>query len=250
MGDKTSIGDRMKNYEAVPQIKLTPRMPMIIRVDGRAFHTYTRGFNKPWDDCLTNTMNDVAHALMKEVQGAKLAYVQSDEVSVLTTDYEMHETQAWFDKKVQKVCSVAASVATGAFNDNISIKHVHRKIAHFDARCFVIPVEDVNNYFIWRQQDATRNSIQGLAHANFPHKQLQGVSTGQAKEKLLVEKEIDWDELELWKQRGWCVRRTKEIFQPDPKTQPDILVFERTVIESDWDIPLFVEDREYVEKLL
>lgn len=253
MADKTNLGDRMKEYEAVPRIKLTRRMPMIIRVDGKAFHTYTRGFDKPWDDKLVRAMNYAAQALMDQVQGAKLAYVQSDEISILATDYDKLLSAAWFDKNVQKMCSVAASVATAAFNAHMACYDGGAKTAHFDARCFALPQAEVCNYFIWRQQDATRNSIMGLAQKYFSHKQLHGVNTGQAQEKLFQEHGINWNDCETWQKRGWCVIRKRvemTIEEAQSLGTNDPEAFFRNVIESDWDIPIFTQDREYVESKL
>jgi tRNA(His) 5'-end guanylyltransferase len=234
---KDDLGNRMKGYERVPNIRLTPRMPFIIRVDGKAFHSFTKGFDKPWDLKLVEAMTTAAQHLMKEVMGSKIAYIQSDEISILCTDYDRLESQPWFDKKVQKICSVSASIATMAFNSDLlkSKGKIHH--ACFDARVFPIPKEEVCNYFIWRQQDAVRNSIQGLGQNKFSHKQLQGKNGSQIQEMLFQEHGINWNALETWKKRGWCVVREK--------TET-----ERTLIKPDWDSPTFSQDRDYIEKHL
>jgi tRNA(His) guanylyltransferase len=193
---------------------------MIVRVDGKAFHSYCRHADKPWDLGIVGAMKAVASALSKE-QGAKLAYVQSDEVSVLFTDYDSLTTDAWFDKNLQKLVSVSASIATRAFNLN-----AHNPTAIFDARAFVLPKEEVCNYFIWRQQDAVRNSIQSLAQANFSHKSLQNLSGPQLQEKLWQEKGINWNDCEVWQKRGLCVVKG----------------------EVDSSPPTFTEDRNYIEQ--
>ena len=181
----SAIDIRMKDYyEKRADYSLTRRTPVILRVDGRAFHTFVHNFKKPYDEVLHETMNNTMLALCKEIQGAKLAYTQSDEISILITDYDTLETNAWFDYRIQKMCSIAASTATLAFNKALpkaikkfygefwieaetpeDAKYVDTLIkaldkgAMFDARCFNIPEEEIVNYFISRQQDATRNSI-------------------------------------------------------------------------------------------
>lgn len=226
-----NLGDRMKAYEAVPGVCLTRRMPMIIRVDGRAFHTYTKSMVKPWDSLMHHLMDKAAEALFSTVQGAKLAYIQSDEISLLAADYDTLTTEPWFGKKVQKMCSVAASVATAAFNAEAAKfpQQVKSKPATFDARCFVLPKEEVCNYFIWRQQDAVRNSIQSLGHHRLGHKEMQGKSCGQVQD-MLHEKGANWNNCSTWQKRGWCLA----------KVQKGMLY--------DANIPTFSQDRNYVER--
>lgn len=247
MTDRTSLGDRMKQYERVPKISLTGRMPMIIRADGRAFHTYTKRTFKewqsgPWSLHMRDCMTAAAEALMAEISGAKMAYVQSDEISVLVTDYDTVNTQAWFDKAVQKVASVSASIATAAFNEHVSGFMFPSRPAHFDARCFVLPVSEVTNYFIWRQQDATRNSILMLAQAHFSHKKMHGKNTSELQDMLMLQKEVNWNNCEVWQKRGWSVlRNIREIADGDLKVR-------RSFIEPDWETPIFTKDREYIER--
>lgn len=219
----TPLPDRMKLYERASAVYLTPRMPMIVRVDGRAFHTLTRGMEAPWDADLRDAMTAVGVALIDDIAGAKMAYLQSDEVSVLVTDYDALGTQAWFDKSLQKVASVSASVATVAFNDSLNNPN---KRGTFDSRVFTIPREEVCNYFIWRQQDATRNSVSSLAQHHFSHKSLQGVSGPEMQERLFREKGVNWNDCATWQKRGWCV-------------------FRGGVEDS---VPVFTADREFIER--
>lgn len=263
--DNSDLGNRMKGYEKVPRMSLTPRMPMIIRVDGRAFHTFTRPFKAtsegPWSIALRNAMTSAAKALIREISGARLAYVQSDEISVLVTDYETFNTQPWFDKGIQKICSVAASIATVGFNTCEDLEGYNW--ATFDARCFVLPKEEVTNYFIWRQQDATKNSVSMLAQDNFSHKQLQGKNGSQMQDMLMLEKGINWNNCEIWQKRGWCVTRNsrsmtvREFIKAGNKvaTSPSYDVdldttIRRTFVEPDWEIPIFTKDRFYVEQFV
>ena len=261
MTDKTSIGDRMKRYEEVPRTSLTPRMPMIIRVDGRAFHTYTKKLHHgakdlgPWNPVMRDAMTDAARGLMREISGAKIAYIQSDEISVLVTDYDKIGSQAWFDKVAQKVCSVAASISTMEFNNNI--RHyvetglppeMFPSTATFDARAFVVPREDVCNYFVWRQRDAEKNSISMLAQHYFSAKQLHGKSGSAKQDMLMLEKGVNWNDIPVWQKRGWCVDRktvTMTIAELDPNSEVT-----RTVVEPDWDIPIFTKNRLFIERFV
>ena len=171
-----ALGTRMKTfYEQVPKTRLVRRMPVAIRIDGKAFHTFTRGFQKPFDEVLGNAMVRTMEYLAKNIQGCVFAYQQSDEITLLLIDYQTLETDAWFDYEVQKMCSISASMATMAFNrffcqearnfkdnhcevsecgiglysdgwDNEENKALYYKYidaydkgAMFDARCFNIP---------------------------------------------------------------------------------------------------------------
>lgn len=248
-----SLGDRMKRYEDVSRTMLTSRTPMIIRVDGRAFHTFTRAFRTrdaidPWSPDLHQALTAAASALLLDVAGAKLAYAQSDEISVLVTDYDALGTQPWFDKVAQKVASVSASIATALFNDSIGWSR-----ATFDGRCFVLPKEEVCNYFIWRQQDATRNSVSMLAQHHFSHKRLQGLNSSQMQELLHSEKNVNWDKTDTWKKRGWCVLRSTEegvVIEGTPDDEAAVFgkTYMRTVIKPDLEIPIFTKDREYIDR--
>lgn len=157
------LGNRMKNnYENVPKTRLTRRTPVAIRLDGKAFHTFTRGFERPFDTVLMETMQDTMKYLCKNVQGCVFGYTQSDEITLILIDYQKFNSEAWFNYEVQKICSVSASMATMAFNkffyDNLPADSEHTDIyykalergAMFDARCFNIPKEEVANLIYWR----------------------------------------------------------------------------------------------------
>jgi len=160
-----SLGDRMKGYEKDFRTKLPDRFPVIMRVDGRAFHTWTRGCEKPFDETLIGAMNDCAISLCKEIQGAQVAYVQSDEISILIHGYKRFNSETWFGNQVQKMCSVAAGITSVAMSFESMKMFGRYKVAHFDARVFIVPESDVVNYFLWRQNDWTRNSVQMLARS-------------------------------------------------------------------------------------
>ena len=252
---KDNLGDRMKeNYENRAKTQLLRRTPVIIRLDGKAFHTFTRGFEKPFDDILIKAMQQTMLTLCKLVQGCVLGYTQSDEITLVLIDYTKLETSAWFDYDIQKVCSVSASIATLAFNrcflneiqkkyesiSDLTVSVYYQawlKGALFDARCFNIPKEEVTNCILWRQQDAIRNSIYSVGRANFSHKELQGLSTDQILKKLLEEKQIDWNKLPVHLQRGSCC------------TKQEISKISVWVIDNY--IPIFKgDDRNYIEKLI
>ena len=228
---KDSLGDRMKTYENVPKNFLMRRTPVVIRIDGRAFHTLTRGFVKPFDYDFNTAMARTALYLCQKIQGCVMGYTQSDEISLVLCDYQTLETDAWFGYNVEKIVSVSAAMATVSFNHNLmtalnsyeeflkkhnkletfynkKIKALERAIdlmPTFDSRAFNLSKEEVNNYLIWRQNDAIRNSIQAIAQSEFSCKQLQGLSCCELIEKLKNEKGINWNEFPIRLQRGTCI---------------------------------------------
>lgn len=225
---RDELGNRLKrNYENVSKTYLTRRMPVIIRLDGKAFHSFTKGFNKPFDDVFVDTMRDTAEYLCKNIQGCVFGYVQSDEISLLLVDYKNLNTDAWFNYGVQKCVSVAASMATMAFNkffsentENFCKKHIKHdqfnceylekedekrysnylksieKGAVFDARIFNIPKEEVVNYFIWRQNDCYRNCINSISQCLFSQNEIFGKNTLELKE--LIGDKYDYEDWKLF----------------------------------------------------
>lgn len=229
--DKTSIADRMKNnYEKRYKNYLTRRTPVIMRLDGKCFSNFTKHMERPFDKNFNNMMRQTALKLCDEIQGAKCAYVQSDEISILITDYDKLTTDAWFDYQVQKMVSISASIASAEFNKSFLSNYIeflagdyetegadyvlqqifafrkNTKLAYFDSRVFNIPMEDVNNYFVWRQQDWLRNSIQLASQSQFSHKELHKKNTMQMKQMLIEQKDILWDDYEdKWKNGSFCI---------------------------------------------
>jgi len=257
---RDSLGDRMKgNYENRSKTYLVRRMPVIIRLDGKAFHTFTRGFNKPFDEVMMQTMQQTTLKLCQEIQGCVFGYTQSDEITLVLVDYNDINTDAWFDYSVQKMCSVASSMCTLYFNkifaemvdvfiansdvtpEEEKLERVYNKAiekgAMFDARVFNIPVEEVTNCILWRQQDATRNSISSLAQSKFSHKELQGKSSSQMQDMLMDEFNINWNDLTIPQKRGTAVYK---------RTINDI-----TEWIVDYQMPILKgEGRNYVENLI
>lgn len=215
-----NLHGRMKQYyEAASQTHLMRRTPVIIRLDGVAFHTLTRDMNKPFDRYLNNVMITMTQYLVDNIQGCIMGYTQSDEISLLLQDYKKHDTDAWFGYNVQKLTSVSASMATAQFNilmdgiwvnlednkeeqDSFSVRYLNT-VGLFDSRCFNIPFEEVNNYFIDRQQDAERNSINSLAQQYYSQKELQGIKKNALQDKLFTEKGINWNDLDSIQKRGF-----------------------------------------------
>lgn len=207
------LGKRMKEYyEQVPKTRLVRRMPVAIRIDGKAFHTFTKGFQKPFDRILILAMQNTMKKLCENIQGCIFGYTQSDEITLILKDYNKLNTSAWFDYEVQKMCSIAASMATLYFNEEfrtllnttmdgkdglseVDIAHMcaRDKGAMFDARCFNVPKEEVVNLIYWRQTDAYRNSRQMAGQAYFSSKELNGKSCTGIVEMLKEEKGIDFD---------------------------------------------------------
>lgn len=225
MSDSTALGDRMKAHEHVTRAVLPRRTYTICRVDGRAWHSYLRDADKPFDMDVISGMAAVAEALCSEMSGAVFAYTQSDECSVLLTDFSAPGTQPWFNGVVQKMTSIAASTATAAFNDAYG-KNAAGKFATFDARVFTIPDPvEVANYFVWRQRDAVRNSISMAAQARFSHKRLHKVNTDQMQELLWSEAGINWNDYPAaWKRGQVTVRRVgeREVVYTDRRTKEQV----------------------------
>lgn len=235
---RDSLGDRMKaRYENASRHYLPGRMPVILRVDGKAFHSMTRHCTKPFDTVLMTAMDATAKALCEQIQGAQLAYVQSDEISILIHNYKRLTSDAWFDNNIQKMVSVGASIATAAFNmydadagDSLNGKRWDRP-AMFDARVFVVPEAEVCNAFLWRQQDAERNSIQMLARSLYSHRECENKNCAQLQD-MCHAKGHNWNDLPTRMRRGRCVVRRLSGW------------------EIDWEIPRFSQDRAYIERHL
>lgn len=246
---KDALGDRMKsNYEDRTRISLPRRSYTIIRIDGKSFHTYTKGLARPFDDGLIDDMDSTAAYLCKNIMGAKFAFVQSDEISILLTDFEDIGTQAWFDNNLQKMCSVSASQATRAFNEARLKRNgfEEMKWAEFDSRVFQIPQKvEVENYFIWRQQDTTRNSISSVAQSLYSSKELHGKNT-TVQQELIFKKGINWNNYAPRYKRGRIiVKKTFEKAADGDKGEDTI----RTMWVSS-EVPVFTQERDYLNNLI
>lgn len=206
MTDKTSLGDRMKQYEDVPRTYLMRHMPVIIRLDGRAFSGLCKRYfqEKPFDSKFQSLIVKTTKYLMKEIQNTKFAYCQSDKISILMHDcpkWYRGSTQPWFGNNIQKITSVAASMASSKFSleaNPLTYKNKYGTIIQeyvpvaFDARVFNLPKEEVINYFIWRQNDCSRNAVLRYGQHCFGHKKLQGLKVPQILD-LFKEINIDYE---------------------------------------------------------
>lgn len=255
------LGKRMKEfYEARTKTYLSRRTPVAIRIDGKAFHTFTRGFQKPFDEVLGNAMVRTMEYLCKNIQGCVFGYTQSDEITLLLVDYKQLNSEAWFDYQTQKMCSISASMATMAFNkyfkeemkrwwetaykgvkwDSPEWEEIDKlletyanaceKGAMFDSRVFNIPKEEACNLVYWRQLDATRNSIQMVGQANFSHSELQGCSCNVIQDMLHEQRGINWNDFPTRWKRGTAWTRARGV---------------------DYEMPILKgEDRKYVDKVI
>ena len=257
-----NLNNRMKKYEEPTNLCLVRRMPAIIRIDGKAFHTFTKGFSPEYDEFFRCIMEQTILELCRNIQGARIAYSQSDEISILLVDYNRFNSEPFLNGRIQKIASVVASMTTLYFNKAINDACLNSQSAEkpkfdgrlasllcnklhtamFDARVFNIPREDVTNYFIYRQQDAVRNSILSLGYQYFSHKDLLNLSCDQIQDKLFREKGINWNDCLVKLKRGFTAIRhgSRDTYN--------------TPYGSGWhldlNIPEFTKDRSYVDDLV
>lgn len=285
--DRSDLAERMKGYEKRNRYYLQRRMPVILRLDMRAGHSFTKGFKRPFDEVFIKSMQNTAKYLCENIQNCKLSYQQSDEITLLLIDYDRLNTDCFFDYRVDKLCSITASMATMAFNklfekyvdeyrfskwDGVSnyednaweyiqvLLSAVEKGAMFDARCFNIPKEEVTNLLYWRQDDAAKNSIQMVGRAFFSHKELHKKSRNDIQDMLMTQKGINWNDFPTYQKRGSCCIKTEE------KIMEDITIIKNRFGEDgkkhvvnmkrphwiiDTEIPIFKgEGREYIDRLV
>lgn len=291
MSAHDELSTRMKTYyEQIPKTRLMRRTPVAIRLDGKAFHTFTRGFEKPFDEVLGKAMRETMKYLCKNIQGCVFGYTQSDEITLILVDYRKLNSDAWFDYEVQKICSISASMATMAFNRNfyqevqewkektfprnylghttgtISMTDIQRMETYelaadngalFDARCFNIPKEEVANLIYWRQLDATRNSIQMVGQAYFSHNELQHKSNSNIQDMLMEKHQINWNDYPTHLKRGSCcikkpLNEYVKVVSTDKWGKSESFL---SVRDYGWvidlEIPIFKgKDREYIERYI
>lgn len=288
--DTSDLANRMKDYEKRNRYYLQKRLPVIIRLDSRAGHTFTKGFKRPFDEIFMKSMQETAKYLCENIQGCQCAYIQSDEITLLLVDYEKLNTESWFDYRIDKIISISAAMATLAFNkyftsnaemyiddfyeawNHSDVEEKYVKVLKkaikmglvFDSRVFNLPKEEVTNNFYWRQLDASRNSIQMVGQANFSHKELQHKSCNDIQDMLMTQKGINWNDFPTYQKRGSCV--IKEDYWIDGNdgceySEEYSEVLNRTggcktdIMRSRWiidkDIPIFKgEGRQYIEQFV
>ena len=269
--DKMNIGDRMKTYENCYRIYFPRRSAVVVRIDGRAFHTYTKGFARPYDKVFAKAMWETSKQLCENVSGCKFSFTQSDEITLILTDYENINTEPWFGNNLQKIVSISASMATfffkknfeeairdeyldwsttGTVNDekekllNQHSQAYNNKLCVFDARAFIIPREEIFNVLYWRQLDCKRNSIQLLGQANFSHNQLQNKNSDEIQEMLWQEKGINWAKEPEWFKNGVSIYKKPTEVNNSSSDKPTI----RNKWFIDLNTPIFTQDRDYIQK--
>lgn len=277
---RDDLGTRMKTfYENIPKTRLMRRVPVAIRLDGKAFHTFTRGFQKPFDFVLMDVMQQTMKYLCENIQGCVLGYSQSDEITLILVDYQKFTSSAWFDYEVQKICSISASMATMAFNKFFAqevdkwgvetfgfewyeggtndpkvanspewkLSEVYSKAidkgAMFDARCFNIPKEEVTNLIYWRQLDATRNSIQMVGQAYFSHNELQNKTCNMIQDMLMTKYGINWNDFTIPCKRGTaCIKVATKVTE-NIKREPQPFGEDRVTTTIIEERPIWVIDK-------
>lgn len=263
-----TLDDRMKNaYEHRYRMYLPDRIPVILRLDGRAFHSFTRGLKKPFDALFIKTMQDTMEYLCSNIQGCKFGYVESDEISLCLWNWSKNESDAWFGNNLQKMVSISASMAGVAFNkcweknateyissnetDNENEQKYQVTISNkakmlmpvFDSRAFIIPAEEVHNYFVWRQNDCMRNSIQGLAQSLYSEREIHRINTSKLQNKMFSEKGVNWNDYSVVERRGTCIYKvpTKVI-----GLNGEVVVRNKWTLDTNMPILSKPESREFI----
>ena len=238
-----NLHERQKEYEAVSQNYLIKKLPVMIRLDGVAFHTVTKLFVKPFDSLLGDIMMETTQYLVDNIQGCVMGYTQSDEISLVLQDYRKEDTDAWFGYNVQKLVSVSAKMASVKFT-KLFMKKIYglpnkedrdkymnvlddNTTDGFDSRCWNLPFHEVNNYFIDRQTDAERNSINLCAQQFYTDKELQGIKKNALQDKMFTEKGFNWNDLPVYQKRGGvCIPKNLDFGEfetPIFSKQPDFV---------------------------
>lgn len=239
------LGNRMKQYENLETCRFLMRgLPTVVRIDGKSFHTYTRGLEKPFDFRLQMAMEETTKRLVEETN-AVIGYTQSDEITLILPD----DRPILFEGKIFKLTSYLASFATMMFNQSI---YENKRYATFDCRVFQVPSrEEAVNCLIWREIDAVKNSVSALAQKYFSHKQLQNRNTQQKKD-MLSDYGVCWDALSGYCRKGSFVRKRiitrkfteEEIASLPPKhnarTNPDMVVTRSEISVIDY--PYYLND--------
>lgn len=260
MKNKDSLKVRMKIYENVTRNYLTMNCPKVIRLDMRAGHSFTKGFARPFDDIFSECMIFATKRLCEEIPGAVFGYTQSDEISIVMNDISKNgNSNCMFDGNISKIISISASICTIEFNKKYleltadkPADSVYKKrawTAQFDSRVFCLPnVQEVHNYVLFRQQDATKNSIQSVGRAYFSQKELNGKNSDEIQDMLMIKKGVNWNNIQTKYKRGCIVvkeAKEKETFVP-------YLGETVKAMRSSWEekeIPILTKDTEFIKNL-
>lgn len=272
--DHSDIGARMKAYENCYRIYLPKRQAVIVRVDGKAFHSFTKGFDRPYDALFASCMWNTTKQLCENISGCVFGYTQSDEISLVLVDYKNINTEPWFGNNLQKIVSISASMATyffkkifeeairdeylnwyttGTVNDekekllNQHTQAYNNKLCVFDARAFIIPREEVSNYIYWRQLDCVRNSIQLAGQAYFSHKQLQNKNCDQIQEMLWQEHQVNWSKYPTWFKNGIAIyKQPREIYHKNEDGTQSFIMRDKWTI--DLEMPMVSQNPDFINK--
>lgn len=251
---KDSLGERMKMYENSYRTHLPENLPIIIRLDGAHFHTFTKDLVKPFDEKLMEAFAETCKYLAEKINGVKYVYHQSDEISLLIRNDDNVNTQSWFKNNLQKLVSISASLATAKFNEEIKKHYPKKELATFDSRVFILPEREVHNYFVWRQNDCMRNAVSMVSQSLFSQKELANVKKEGMIEKMLNEKGLDfYRDISIDKQRGTSFEKEKRVI-PVAELKD---IFNKPVgpiVRSYWvqnlDMPILSENKEVLSKYL
>ena len=274
MNKNDSLGNRMKGYENCYRLYLPKRQAIIVRCDGRAFHNFTKGFNRPYDVVFAKAMWETAKQLCENIGGCVFGYTQSDEISLVLVDYKNINTEPWFGNNLQKIVSISASMATyffkknfeeairdeyidwyttGTVNDekeellNQHTQAYNNKLCVFDARAFILPREEVANYIYWRMLDCTRNSIQLAGQAYFSHKQLQNKNCDQIQEMLWQEHQVNWSKYPTWFKNGVAIyKQPRKIYHQNEDGMQSFIVRDKWII--DLEMPMVSQNPDFINK--
>lgn len=257
--DKTAIGNRMKNYEKQTDQRVLPRLPIIVRLDGRSFSKFTKGMKKPFDDDFRQSMIEVTKYLVSETN-AKIGYTQSDEITLILYNDNIKSGSTIFEGRIQKIASNFASMASVKFLIEMQKRFPEKvdctnKLPTFDARVFFVPSKtEAANNLVWRCQDCCKNSISMVAQCNFSHKELQGLDGKQMQHKLLTERDVNWNDYSANEKQGTFVRKElkqvrmekeKLLSIPFDKRPKDGIVIRKKIVEMD--MPNFLKVKNRVE---
>lgn len=247
MSKNCPIMKRMKIfYENRQKYYLNRRIPVVIRLDMKAAHTYCKSLNNRFDPNFIKVMNLAAIKLAESIQGAQILFLQSDEISILLHDYKSLVSDAWFDYNKSKIETISSSIASVEFTNNSSfIWKGLIKSAYFDSRSFNLPENEVNNYFVARQRDCVKNSIQALGQTLYSHKELNRKNMSQV-QNMCFEKGHNWNELPNSYKRGRCI--VKESYIRSYTNTGSPVIRSRWVVDDN--IPEFSKDKNYVEQYL
>lgn len=217
-----SFGDRIKIYEGVESDRiLIPNLPILVRLDGKSFHNYCKRMVRPFDSKFHDLMDQTA-IFMLEQTNAVVSYVQSDEISLIIWNYNRPDSQVMFNGRIQKLTSVLVSMATAFFNSKAVEYFPDKPLAFFDCRVFNVPTsEEAVNCILWRELDASRNSIQAVAQSLYSPKQLHGKNTSQLHD-LLHAKGINWNNFADREKRGSYFKSKRVIRQLTAKELQDL----------------------------